>query len=108
MTTYSRKMQAIFHRAQLEAERFGSPFLETWHVLLAMVEVPGSVAYLTFTDFEETFRIVKCKLRGGFPNTAEKVIDIGTVQVYGTFPQVPFFRFIADRFKNIIVHNKTS
>ena len=51
MTTYSRKMQAIFHRAQLEAERFGSPFLETWHVLLAMVEVPGSVAYLTFTDF---------------------------------------------------------
>ena len=23
MTTYSRKMQAIFHRAQLEAERFG-------------------------------------------------------------------------------------
>ena len=53
MTTYSRKMQAIFHRAQLEAERFGSPFLETWHVLLAMVEVPGSVAYLTFTDFED-------------------------------------------------------
>lgn len=52
MTTYSRKMQAIFHRAQLEAERFGSPFLETWHVLLAMVEVPGSVAYLTFTDFD--------------------------------------------------------
>ena len=53
MTTYSRKMQAIFHRAQLEAERFESPFLETWHVLLAMVEVPGSVAYLTFTDFED-------------------------------------------------------
>ncbi len=46
-------MQAIFHRAQLEAERFESPFLETWHVLLAMVEVPGSVAYLTFTDFED-------------------------------------------------------
>ena len=41
------------HRAQLEAERFESPFLETWHVLLAMVEVPGSVAYLTFTDFED-------------------------------------------------------
>ena len=56
MTTYSRKMQAIFHRAQLEAERFGSPFLETWHVLLAMVEVPGSVAYLTFTDFEDRIR----------------------------------------------------
>ncbi|MCE2158970.1 AAA domain-containing protein [Streptococcus thermophilus] len=53
MTIYSRKMQAIFHRAQLEAERFESPFLETWHVLLAMVEVPGSVAYLTFTDFED-------------------------------------------------------
>ena len=49
-------MQAIFHRAQLEAERFGSPFLETWHVLLAMVEVPGSVAYLTFTDFEDRIR----------------------------------------------------
>ncbi|HBY91822.1 MAG TPA: chaperone protein ClpB [Streptococcus sp.] len=56
MTTYSRKMQAIFHRAQLEAERFGSPFLETWHVLLAMVEVPESVAYLTFTDFEDRIR----------------------------------------------------
>lgn len=56
MTTYSRKMQAIFHRSQLEAERFGSPFLETWHVLLAMVEVPGSVAYLTFTDFEDRIR----------------------------------------------------
>ncbi len=41
MTIYSRKMQAIFHRAQLEAERFESPFLETWHVLLAMVEVPA-------------------------------------------------------------------
>ena len=39
-----------------EAERFGSPFLETWHVLLAMVEVPGSVAYLTFTDFEDRIR----------------------------------------------------
>lgn len=49
-------MQAIFHRAQLEAERFGSPFLETWHVLLAMVEVPESVAYLTFTDFEDRIR----------------------------------------------------
>ena len=50
-------MQAIFHRAQLnEAERFGSPFLETWHVLQAMVEVPGSVAYLTFTDFEDRIR----------------------------------------------------
>ena len=56
MTTYSRKMQAIFHRAQLEAERFGSPFLETWHVLLAMLEVPGTVAYLTFTDFEDRIR----------------------------------------------------
>lgn len=56
MTIYSRKMQAIFHRAQLEAERFGSPFLETWHVLLAMVEVPESVAYLTFTDFEDRIR----------------------------------------------------
>ena len=56
MTTYSRKMQAIFHRAQIEAERFGSPFLETWHVLLAMLEVPGTVAYLTFTDFEDRIR----------------------------------------------------
>ena len=56
MTTYSRKMQAIFHRAQLEAERFSSPFLETWHVLLAMLEVPGTVAYLTFTDFEDRIR----------------------------------------------------
>ena len=42
---------------QLEAERFWKSFsLETWHVLLAMVEVPGSVAYLTFTDFEDRIR----------------------------------------------------
>ncbi len=52
MTTYLRKMQAIFHRAQLEAERFGSPFLETWHVLLGYGG-SRSVAYLTFTDFED-------------------------------------------------------
>lgn len=53
MTKYSRKMQAIFQQAQLEAERFGTPFLETWHILLGMIEVPGTVAYLTFTDFED-------------------------------------------------------
>lgn len=46
MTIYSRKMQAIFHRAQLEAERFESPFLETWHVLLAMVEDSGICSLL--------------------------------------------------------------
>ncbi len=38
MTTYSRKCRPFSHRAQLEAKRF-DPFLETWHVLLAMVEV---------------------------------------------------------------------
>lgn len=56
MTRYSKKMDAIFQQAQYEAERFGSAFLETWHLLLAMVEIPGTVAYLTFTDFEERIR----------------------------------------------------
>ena len=77
MTIYSRKMQAIFHRAQLEAERFESPFLETWHVLLAMVEVPGSVAYLTFTDFEDRIHSEEIELwRRGQKTCRNQILSI--------------------------------
>ncbi|MGT2907753.1 ATP-dependent Clp protease ATP-binding subunit [Streptococcus dentiloxodontae] len=56
MTQYSTKMQAVFQVAQRQAERFNSAFLETWHVLLGLIAVPGSVAYLAFMDFEDRVR----------------------------------------------------
>ncbi len=57
MTIYSRKMQAIFHRAQLEAERFESPFLETWHVLLMVCRLL-EVAGFQYKDDSDKPRII--------------------------------------------------
>ncbi|MFC3932837.1 ATP-dependent Clp protease ATP-binding subunit [Streptococcus dentapri] len=53
MIDYSPKMQEIFSRAQYQAARFQSQFLETWHVLLAMVDIDETVAHLTFSDFAD-------------------------------------------------------
>ena len=52
MTDYSLKMQEVFRLAQFEAARFESSYLESWHVLLAMVEIDSSVAGLSFAEFE--------------------------------------------------------
>ena len=35
MSEYSIKMQEVFSVAQYQAARFESPYLESWHVLLA-------------------------------------------------------------------------
>ena len=35
MSEYSMKMQEVFSIAQYQAARFESPYLESWHVLLA-------------------------------------------------------------------------
>ncbi|MGT2948588.1 ATP-dependent Clp protease ATP-binding subunit [Streptococcus devriesei] len=53
MTDYSLKMQEVFRLAQFEAARFESSYLESWHVLLAMVEIDSSVAGLSFAEFED-------------------------------------------------------
>lgn len=53
MTDYSLKMQEIFSRAQYQATRFQSQFLETWHVLLAMVDTDETVAHLALMDFAD-------------------------------------------------------
>ncbi|MGT2887928.1 ATP-dependent Clp protease ATP-binding subunit [Streptococcus didelphis] len=52
MIDYSAKMQEIFKHAQFQAARFDSQYLETWHLLLAMVAVDNSIAGLIFSDFE--------------------------------------------------------
>ena len=38
----------------------------------------------------------------------KEVTDIRAIQLNSSFTQVTFFRFIADGFKNIFIHNKTS
>ncbi|MFS1664616.1 ATP-dependent Clp protease ATP-binding subunit [Streptococcus sp. zg-JUN1979] len=53
MSEYSYKLQEVFSLAQYEAARYGSEYLETWHVLLAMVGIRESVAGLTFVEYED-------------------------------------------------------
>lgn len=53
---YSLKMQDIFNQAQFQAERFDSPYLETWHILLAMVAVDHSLAAMVLSEFERKIR----------------------------------------------------
>ncbi|MGT2930002.1 ATP-dependent Clp protease ATP-binding subunit [Streptococcus dentasini] len=53
MTDYSLKMQEIFGRAQYQAARFQSQYLETWHILLAMADIDETVARLTLADFAD-------------------------------------------------------
>ena len=43
-----------------------------------------------------------------FSNPTKEVTDIRAIQLNSSFTQVTFFRFIADGFKNIFIHNKTS
>ena len=57
---------------------------------------------------KKTFRIFKRKIRNVFSNPTKEVTDIRAIQLNSSFTQVTFFRFIADRFKNIFIHNKTS
>ena len=52
MSEYSIKMQEVFSVAQYQAARFESPYLESWHVLLAMVAIHDSVAGLTFAEYQ--------------------------------------------------------
>ncbi|MGT2933725.1 ATP-dependent Clp protease ATP-binding subunit [Streptococcus catagoni] len=52
MYDYSIKMQEIFKEAQCQAARFESSFLESWHLLLAMVKIEDSIAGLIFNEFE--------------------------------------------------------
>jgi ATP-dependent Clp protease ATP-binding subunit ClpC len=51
MSDYSFKMQEVFKLAQFQAARFDSLYLETWHILLAMVTVQDSVAGLSFAEY---------------------------------------------------------
>ena len=41
-------------------------------------------------------------------NPTKEVADIRAIQLNSSFTQVTFFHFIADGFKNIFIHNKTS
>lgn len=55
MSDYSYKMQEIFKRAQFQAARYRSLYLETWHILLAMVAAEDSLAGLVFSEFDSKF-----------------------------------------------------
>lgn len=55
---YSLKMQEIFGLGQFIAASFESKFLESWHVLLAMTAVEGSVAGLSFLEYDQDFPLV--------------------------------------------------
>ncbi|MGT2807812.1 ATP-dependent Clp protease ATP-binding subunit [Streptococcus iniae] len=57
MINYSNKMQEIFKHAQFQAARFESHYLETWHILLAMVAVENSLAGLVFSEFESKIAV---------------------------------------------------
>lgn len=57
MINYSNKMQEIFKHAQFQARRFESHYLETWHILLAMVAVENSLAGLVFSEFESKIAV---------------------------------------------------
>lgn len=57
MSDYSFKMQEVFRLAQFEAARYDSLYLESWHVLLAMVGVHDSIAGLTFAEYEPSIPI---------------------------------------------------
>ncbi|MGE9834245.1 ATP-dependent Clp protease ATP-binding subunit [Streptococcus orisratti] len=52
MTEYSFKMQEVFKLAQFQAARYDSSYLESWHLLLAMVALHDSIAGLTFAEYE--------------------------------------------------------
>ena len=65
------------------------------------------ITFQTFSS-KKTFRIFKCKIRNIFSNPTKEVTDIRAIQLNRSFTQVTFFRFIADGFKSIFIHNKTS
>ena len=52
MSNYSFKMQEVFRLALYQAARYESPYLESWHILLAMVFIPDSVAGLSLAEYE--------------------------------------------------------
>ncbi|HGA0179511.1 TPA: ATP-dependent Clp protease ATP-binding subunit [Streptococcus agalactiae] len=57
MSHYSIKLQEVFRLAQFQAVRYESHYLESWHLLLAMVLVHDSVAGLTFAEYESEVAI---------------------------------------------------
>ncbi|HFH7131906.1 TPA: ATP-dependent Clp protease ATP-binding subunit [Streptococcus agalactiae] len=57
MSHYSIKLQEVFRLAQFQAARYESHYLESWHLLLAMVLVHDSVAGLTFAEYESEVAI---------------------------------------------------
>lgn len=57
MSHYSIKLQEVFRLAQFQAARYESHYLESWHLLLAMVSVHDSVAGLTFAEYESEVAI---------------------------------------------------
>lgn len=57
MSHYSIKLQEVFRLAQFQAARYQSHYLESWHLLLAMVLVHDSVAGLTFAEYESEVAI---------------------------------------------------
>ncbi|HEO8257778.1 TPA: ATP-dependent Clp protease ATP-binding subunit [Streptococcus agalactiae] len=61
MSHYSIKLQEVFRLAQFQAARYESHYLESWHLLLAMVLVHDSVAGLTFAEYESEVAIEEYK-----------------------------------------------
>ncbi|MBM7642731.1 ATP-dependent Clp protease ATP-binding subunit [Streptococcus loxodontisalivarius] len=56
MTVYSHKMQEVFRLAQFHAQAFACDYLESWHVLLALVDSDETIAGLVFREYEDRIR----------------------------------------------------
>ncbi|GAB6707055.1 ATP-dependent Clp protease ATP-binding subunit [Streptococcus uberis] len=106
MTDYSLKMQAIFKQAQYQAARFDSPYLETWHLLLAMVVVNNSLAGLVFNEFEnkialEEYEAAAILAIGKAPND-----DIKEFEYKGQSKTLSHILSIADAIRNVTHANE--
>lgn len=53
MSVYSYRMQEVFKLAQFKALSYDSLYLETWHILLAMLDSEDSIAGLSLREFED-------------------------------------------------------
>lgn len=101
MIDYSIKMQTIFKQAQYQAARFDSPYLETWHLLLAMVLVNNSLAGIIFTEFEskvalEEYEAAAILAIGKAPN--DDISDIEFKKQSKTLTQI---LYLADAIKDV-------
>ncbi|MBM7636293.1 ATP-dependent Clp protease ATP-binding subunit [Streptococcus saliviloxodontae] len=79
MTVYSSKMQDVFRLAQYHAQAFSCIYLESWHVLLALVDSDETIAGLVFREYEDKIRHEEYMAAAIL--ATEKTYDTNRVQV---------------------------